>query len=162
MDIDKKEFLELIREIESSGGKNRNHKTMTSGPHEGDTAIGDYGLMPNTVKEVSNLKTGKRQSDIYGHLRKLDNKEIETLVGSDRDLEDKLANDLADIVLSKSKSDDRAAFRWNQGHNIERVPASYRDKDYVEKYLNAKDNKGYGKRTTCNFDKLLKHFGLEE
>ena len=46
-------FLKTIQMIESSGGKNFNHPEIESGIHEGHRAIGNYGLMPNTVQEIA-------------------------------------------------------------------------------------------------------------
>src|SRR5260221_13177133 len=51
-----KDFLQKIQQIESSGGKNLEHPTVEGGIQAGDQAIGRYGLMPNTIKELVNRR----------------------------------------------------------------------------------------------------------
>lgn len=46
-------FLNSIREIESSKGVNLDHIPMESGIHKGQAAIGEFGLMPNTIRELA-------------------------------------------------------------------------------------------------------------
>jgi hypothetical protein len=86
-------FLKNIMDIESSGGKDVDHRIITSGIHKGDAAQGKYGLMPNTIEELKSR---------YG-----------------KDLnEDELATKLAERLLTKTGGDEPlAAAMWNQGHN---------------------------------------------
>lgn len=44
--------LQAISHVESSGGKNTNHRPMTAGLHRGTRAGGFYGVMPKTVKYI--------------------------------------------------------------------------------------------------------------
>lgn len=43
--------LKILAQLESSGGKRREHALQKSGIHKGTRAISSYGLMPNTVAE---------------------------------------------------------------------------------------------------------------
>jgi hypothetical protein len=62
-------FLSIIRFLESSDGKNIKHRMILSGIHKGTAAIGDYGLMPNTIKLF-----GSMESDLYVVATKLADK----------------------------------------------------------------------------------------
>jgi GNAT superfamily N-acetyltransferase len=48
-------MLAAIKEVETSGGTNVNHKPIVGGMHDGHAAYGRYGLMPITIKETAQL-----------------------------------------------------------------------------------------------------------
>lgn len=60
------QFLVAISAVESNNGKNLDHKVITrvSSPQFGDSAIGSWGLMPNTIKmlkkDLNKFKTDKK------------------------------------------------------------------------------------------------------
>lgn len=60
---DRETIKELIRLVESSGGKDTDHRTMDTGTHEGFAAHGAYGLMPITAKEYA-TKLYKEQKGV--------------------------------------------------------------------------------------------------
>lgn len=62
--------LRSIAMIESSGGKNTQHRQVTVGLNKGMKAIGDHGLMPLTVTEV--IKQNPQLSHKYPALNNLD------------------------------------------------------------------------------------------
>lgn len=132
------QFLDAISNIESSGGKNFKHPTMESGIHEGETAIGRYGLMPNTVNEVLNrMRMNGTLTDDLSQLKDLDPDTLKQTLESRPDLEHKIAKTLASKVLQKQQDEEKAAFSWNKGHNLtpERInQMPYKDSDYVKKY----------------------------
>lgn len=133
-----KTFLKNISQVESSGGKNFNHSEIKTGIHKGHKAIGRYGLMPNTVKEV--LVRMKRKGVLTPELKKLNDLDEVTLketLESNPNLEDQIAETLADKVLSKQQDEEKAAYSWNQGHNLDsdRIDEmQYKDHEYVKKY----------------------------
>lgn len=49
MDLEQK--LQILSQLESSGGKNKIHAMQNSGIHKGTRSVSSYGLMPNTVSE---------------------------------------------------------------------------------------------------------------
>lgn len=117
--MDKEKFLELIRQIESSGGKNTKHRTMASGLHKGQAAMGEYGIMPKTAQEFVNRRKMRGQfgpdEAIMAQMSPTELKEF--LADQDR-VEQNLAGDIADHVLRRSKGDEeKAAYMWNMGHN---------------------------------------------
>lgn len=108
-------FLHYIKQLETSGGKNLEHPTIHSGIHAGDTAEGEYGMMPNTMDEMRS-----RYPSSF----------------NEQSAPEDYAKKLADQVLTKSGNDETlAAGLWNQGHNAspERFD-EIRNSDYAQKY----------------------------
>jgi len=131
-------FLNTISQIESSGGKNFDHQQMKGGIHSGDKAIGRYGLMPNTVNETLNrLRMSGQLTPELAELNKLDSATLKSTLEGNPGLEDQIAKSLADRVLAKQQDEEKAAYSWNQGHNLtpERIAERpYQEHDYVKKY----------------------------
>jgi hypothetical protein len=119
------QFLSLISQLESSGGKNLAHKTIESGIHAGDTAIGQYGLMPNTIEEMAR-RSGRGPASVPQN-------------------EEEIARQLAAQVLSRQPSDEMAAFSWNQGHNLspnQIEERNYQEHPYVQRFQKLKQALG--------------------
>ena len=51
--MDSSELLQLLAQLESSGGKNRVHPIVKTGVQEGTRAISSFGTMPNTLWEMT-------------------------------------------------------------------------------------------------------------
>lgn len=137
--MDKNKFLNLIRQMESSGGKNTNHKQLKSGIHKGDSAIGEYGIMPNTAREFIKRRELKDQiGPDEALMQQMNSQQLKDFLGNQDRVEQNLADDIADRVLSRSKGDEeKAAYMWNQGHNM-RASQITDDKldsaDYIQKF----------------------------
>lgn len=132
MDKDRRRerFKELIRMIESSGNTNTNHPIIPSGIHEGDSAIGQYALMPNTVDYILNAEerdTGSKSP--YDHLKALSSQQLKKSLDVDKNIPDSLkkteegaeeylANRYSDIILNKHPDLVNAQAAWNLGHNV--------------------------------------------
>lgn len=113
------EFLRKISQIESSGGKNKKHRRMTSGIHEGDAAMGEFGIMPKTSDEFIGRR--KRRGE-YGPddalMQQMSPEERQQFLADNPRVETNLARDIAEHVLSRSGGDEeKAAYMWNMGHN---------------------------------------------
>lgn len=124
------EFLNVIRQIESSGGLNTNHPVMQQGIHKGEAAIGQYGLMPKTIQELA-----KRAGE--SDLAAIDSAEIPAMVKSNPGMEDRLARQLAERVLARQSDPEKAAYSWNMGHNLSPEQVTKRDygsHPYVQKF----------------------------
>lgn len=115
--IDKKieerqKILNAIKQVESSGGIDTDHKEMTSGIHAGESAIGSYGLMPNTIRELANrynLQDYKNQPD----------QTIQQAILPGSEEEQRMAATLLAHIMSKpGTTTEKAAYKWNMGHNI--------------------------------------------
>lgn len=137
-------FLKKIAQIESSGGKNFNHREMESGMHKGHRAIGSYGLMPNTVKEVINrMRLEGQLNPELKALQQMEATQMKQAVEANPAHEREMAEYLANRVLNRQGGDDeKAAYSWEQGHNLtpEKIEArDYKNADYVKKFIKLKN-----------------------
>jgi len=132
-------FLNKIAWIESQGGQYTNHKQIPTGIQKGDSAIGTYGLMPNTIDEV--VERMQRDGDITPDVAKTQDfdfeEDLKDYIESHPDVEKKIASKLASHVLSKQPTEDAAAYSWLNGHNLapSRItPDKLDNSDYVQKF----------------------------
>lgn len=149
MDDQIAKFLEKIKMIESSGGIDLNHKPMTEGIHQGHSAYGSYGLMPNTIQELVNRK--KQQEPLDSEYKKIDKEDpnyIKAVLHGNPELEQALAKQLAERLLQRTAGDEeKAAYGWNMGHNtpVENItPEKLNSNDYIQKFRALR--KSYGSR----------------
>lgn len=115
-----KNFLKTISQLESSGGKNTQGQEIQNGIQAGTSGIGQYQMMPNTVKEIVNRR--RQAGTMTQPLQDLDGMnphEMKAYIEANPDVEEELAQSLATRVLQNQMGDeDRAAFAWHQGHNL--------------------------------------------
>lgn len=143
--INRDRFLNLISQIESSGGKNLDHPMMHSGIHAGEQAMGQYGLMPNTVDEL--LNRAKKSGQMTVEMEKVGREpaQIKAQIEGDPGVEQTLARQLAEKVLNKFPNEDMAAYSWNKGHNLspEQIEQrGYENDPYVVKFKKIKQSLG--------------------
>lgn len=135
-------FLDAIAQVESSGGRDTNHPVIQNGPQAGQQALGDYGLLPNTIQELAN------RAKLKGQLTP----EMEAVsrdpasLTADPSIEKQYADQLADKVLDKYQDPNMAAYAWNSGHNL--TPAQVKERDfmnnpYVQKFMKVRKALGY-------------------
>ncbi len=140
--VQRDNFLDAISQIESSGGQNLNHPVIQSGLQAGQQAIGSYGLLPNTVQELSNR--ARLQHQLTPEMAAASRNPAS--IGSDPELEKQYANQLADRVLNRFQDPNMAAYAWNNGHNL--TPEQIKDRDfmndpYVQKFIKVRKSLGY-------------------
>lgn len=127
-------FLKLIKAMESSGGKDTNHKPIQDGIQQGDAAVGDYGLMPNTAKELAGVGKVGPSDDV---IKNLPNSEVSDLLKENPQLSEQYVKMLAEKLMQKTKGDPVLGMTgWNQGHNLPLSDIQQRAKDnpeYVDK-----------------------------
>lgn len=109
--VQRDDFLNAISQIESSGGQNINHPISNAPLQAGQQAIGEYGLMPNTIAEMAKRMRGPASIE----------------PGSPE--EQQVANHLADRVLNRFHDPNQAAFAWHSGHNL--TPDQVHERDYL-------------------------------
>jgi len=137
-------FLNAISMNESSGGRNLNHRQMKGGIHDGDSAVGKYGLMPNTIKETVG-RMGK-ENPLYRQYRNMDNSQIGESMANNPDHEKEVATHLANRLQDKFGGDEsKMSYSWNQGSNIKNSAfnekhGDYKNHDYVKKYHENRTN----------------------
>lgn len=139
------DFLNKISQIESSGGRNTNHKEMQNGIHAGTSAFGQYGLLPDTIKELANREhNAGNDSDALDEIRSAKPTEVNAIMQAHPELESQLATNLAQRLLNRTGGDDtKSAYMWNQGTNLS--PDSITDEklnasDYANKFKKLKDS----------------------
>lgn len=137
--INVKDFLDKISQLESSGGKNTDHPMITSGPQQGQQAIGNYGILPNTVRELINRqKLHGQMTQPLQDLNAMPDEDMRHRLEQDPDLQEQLAHQLANKVTQDQMGDeDKAAYSWKMGHNLkpDNISQEQLDKnDYVQKY----------------------------
>lgn len=147
-------FLNAIQGIESSFGTDTEHPVVDKGIHKGDAAIGRFGLMPNTVRDIANKLKNREQTQLgqsipqkatFPRVEALSNapeSAIREELSRDEALERLIARLLAKDVLERQQgNEDKAAYSWTMGHN--RNPANIADEDlknsnYVNKFKQIK------------------------
>lgn len=142
--VNRDNFLEKIAQIESSGGKNTNHKTLQSGIHAGEAAVGQYGLMPNTLDELLNRQHLEGRGPASNP--EMQATDLSSLVANDPKMEHQFADQLARKVLNQYPNQDMAAYAWNHGHNLTPKEVENRDYEndpYVQKFQAIKKSLGY-------------------
>lgn len=138
---DVQQFLNRIGQLESSGGQNFNHQPMQTGIQSGTTAMGTYGLMPNTVQEIIHRAPTSELNSIAA----LSPDQMKQTIESDPELEQNIAHLLAQRVLRNQGDDEKAAYAWHMGHNLtpEQVEErGYQDNPYVREYRKIKQSLG--------------------
>lgn len=141
------DFLQKIEQIESSGGTDTDHPTVQSGIQAGDQAIGKYGLMPNTIKELVNRRRiqGTSTPELQD-LSQMDSPSMKKYIEQSPGLEDDLAKQLATMVTRKQMgNEDKSAYSWTNGHNLSPKDISdqqLEDSPYVQKYKKLKEMMG--------------------
>lgn len=150
-------FLKTTSMVESSGGKNLKHPTIKSGVHAGDKAIGQWALMPKTIKEIAGRMADNPEIAPYA---KMDSKKITQKLSQNPHHEEKIASFLANKLYDKFEGDEnKMAYAWNQGHNIDpqslkTTRKNYLNHDYVKKYNKYKNesNQESSGRSVANFE----------
>jgi len=117
---DYKSFKKLISAMESSDNPDVKHPPVKKGVNKGDTAIGQYGLMPNTIRELANRAEKSGQETISDDIiQSSSNLQIEDMLKNRPELMDLYVNRLMKHVMDKSKNNPEEAYlRWLYGHNL--------------------------------------------
>lgn len=136
------EFLETISQLESSGRKDVEHPILSTGIHKGTSAIGEFGLMPSTIREIAKRIKNKDESlglspvfsgdpelERYAD-DKVSDDELTNTVKSNPELARRTAKYLKEYLKNKHLSnEDKMAYGWFMGHNI---PSSEITEDKLE------------------------------
>lgn len=131
-------FLWPVMQNESSGGKNINHDSVKAGPYKGQTAMGRWGLLPSTVREILSRKS--RQGELhpdFARLGKMSDSQMKSELEKNPHIELGIARSLARHVLKRQKGDlQRAAYSWLYGHNKDHasITEDMLKDSYVQKF----------------------------
>lgn len=114
-------FLKLMGVLETSGGKNLNHRRMDTGIHAGSQAQGRVGIMPKTAQELANRRRLAGENDPIDDaiLKAGDNvTAVESYLQQYPEKLGEYERQLAEKVLKRSGGDPKlAAGAWLYGHN---------------------------------------------
>lgn len=127
--MDRNKFKKLISFLESSSGKDTDHKLMASGIHRGTSAMGEYGMMPNTAQHMARVNIrDKKSTPLDEVVANIDPSQIEEVLSSNPNKTKEYVNAYMDRVLNSSNSMKDAATKWMAGPN-----ASEKTMDRVDK-----------------------------
>jgi hypothetical protein len=136
-------FLWTIMQIESSNGKDTNHRLMKTGIHAGQHAMGRWGLMPKTVAEVEKRFKLAKTFPILANVNKLDNQELNDFFSEHPNAELIVARALArHIIRIQDGNMAKASYAWLHGHNLtpDRITVDLlKSSDYVQKFAKNSD-----------------------
>lgn len=164
-------LLWTVKQIESSGGRNVKHPVISHGLSRGDRAIGQWGLLPETIKEFVGRMDRSRQ--LLPEMQQMKNlkgrSQYVAFFKENPKAELELARAVARHVIRRQKGDSkRAAYAWNHGHNLYHADIADHDlvhSDYVHKFnkyhtINpfAKENKFLDSKK----DRRIAHFQKNE
>lgn len=113
-------FRKLMSFLESSGGKNVQHRTIASGPQAGTQAIGEHAIMPNSAQEAANRRIMAGQGDINDqYVKESTSQDVGAMLEGNPDLQERYVNDMMGRLLERTGGDvDLAATGWLYGHNL--------------------------------------------
>jgi GNAT superfamily N-acetyltransferase len=105
--------LRSIAQVESRGGKDTKHKTITSGMNAGSSAYGKFGLTHNTIKDVI-----KNSPTLHAHknVLQMSPPQVNEYMSKHPSLEDKIASThYDDLNRTFNGNLDHIAFAWLSG-----------------------------------------------
>jgi hypothetical protein len=117
---DVQNLKKIMSLLESSNRDDVKHRTMQDGIHKGDSAIGRYGIMPNTAKELAVRNIADNiASPLDGAIKGSSTDNVERILKDNPDKYDQYATGLAEHVLDNAEGDvPAAAAGWLYGHNM--------------------------------------------
>jgi hypothetical protein len=117
--LESEPHLGAIGFIESSGGKNFNHKTMTSGIHKDHTAGGIFGIMPNSVNFIfrKDKELAKKYPEIAEKAKDIKNnhKHITELLNNEHEISADIAKSMFNYHKQHTVNPNQLIYSWNQG-----------------------------------------------
>jgi hypothetical protein len=136
---DHKKMLNAISQVESSGGKNLQHKPMSNGQH----AFGRYALTPDTIRDT--IKSNPDLKAKHAKALALQGDTIHKYMQDHQGLEDLIADrHLAHLESHFKNNPDQVAFGWLNG-----VRGTNRAKqngtDFSKHWYTQKVKQAYGK-----------------
>lgn len=113
---DHKRMLRSIASVESSNGKNTNHKEVKHGLNAGTHAYGMYGLTGNTIKDTIKMHPDLKQK--HSKAIALGDKELSNYMHDNKGLEDTIADrHLTRLEQHFGQDPDKIGYSWLNGIN---------------------------------------------
>jgi hypothetical protein len=147
--LEEEAILGALADVESSGGVDTNHKEIRSPDsiHAGDSAIGTYALMPNTLELVRNRAVRDNQiSPAFADLIGLQSNELAERVKQDPELEKEFATRYL-RSLPPETTPEQKQYLWQFGDKADlEKQAERQDPNRAIKFQESL-KKRFGKRT---------------
>jgi hypothetical protein len=110
------EFLQAVREVESSGGTNLNHPRIVAGEQKGLKAVGQYGLTPVGFFDALRVLGKQKDNKEYQHMgsfvapetalpKEQQQQALEEIIKSRPQMEEEVVRSLASRLLNRQKGD---------------------------------------------------------
>lgn len=114
-DLSKDPYLKTLAFLESSSGKLLNHRKISRGSHKGTSAVGFWGMMPLTIKDM--VIRYKPLKSKYSHLinANTDLKEISSIVLANPDLHKDAVLFYKKLVFKSTDCPKRRVYAWKYG-----------------------------------------------
>lgn len=142
--FDKEKFKRITKMIESSGGRNINHVPVDNETHKGDSAIGDYALMPETINELVKSRPVDIDKEEQRRLLQMSGPEKkEYLVKQKPEYQEKLVDAMIDKLAENYGGDElKMNYAYEHGHNLsdDTVSRKYRKSERNKRYLQYDDS----------------------
>lgn len=137
-------LLKILSQLETSGGKNLKHKPIKKGVNVGQTAGGEYGIVPASLQDFAKQTMNRNVPVDVDVLAEMDkpHSEVTKKLNQDKEFDKKAAQMAAELMLMKSGGDEeKAAYRWNMGHNTpnSEIEKNLDSNPYVEKFRRIRD-----------------------
>jgi len=114
--FNKDQILDAIKTVESSGGKDTNHKVVNSGLNAGTRSSSAYGVMPITAKDI--ISKNKNLKAKYGHLLDMKGDEFHQEYHKDPDLDRTIASHYYDKSAKLFGNDPhKIGYSWLNGRS---------------------------------------------
>lgn len=161
-------FLWNVEQLESSGGKDTNHKPVSSGKFKGNKAIGKWGMLKSTIDEMTMRMRAKGAiTPEFQQLEPMSRDMTEEYFKKNPQVELNLARKLAEHVTSRQRGDlHRAAFSWLHGHNLhpQDIPDNKLvNSEYVSKFKHLDKVNPYApKRDMSSIKKTMPNIDSED
>jgi hypothetical protein len=106
--------LRAIAQIESAGGKNKNHRKIMGGPLKGETAGGAFALTPSTARQ--GIKQHPTLMKLYGNVASAPNDDVTTFLNTHPDDDEAIARVIwNDHLTATNGNPHQAAIMWYGG-----------------------------------------------
>ena len=109
----KQKTLEAISIVESRNNSKAKHSIVKKGVQKGHYALGKFGLMPNTIKDI--IKKDRLLSLTHSYVLKYNQIQLKTLIENDIRFEYEIASKLYDRLQKKYKTLDKISYSWLNG-----------------------------------------------
>jgi hypothetical protein len=131
--------LNIIKQLESSGGKDISHDVVQTGLNAGTSAAGNYGLMPLTIIETvsKNPHLRTKYPDIANSDYKMNQDYIKDFISKNPDAENEIANSHWRRLGHKFDNDEnKMAHAWFNGitNTLRSDPEDVKNHFYVKRY----------------------------